>query len=82
MRFAGQRFRSPRQGMPNYRAQSGAIGKYSGRTPVSGIEGAMVSMPEPNARSMSFTEMPAMGKSPVSAGNFQEPDFRAPTRAA
>ena len=81
MRFAGQRFRSQRQGMPNFRAQSGAQGKYSGRTPVPGIEQAMVAMPEPNARNMAFTEQPAVGKAPVSSGNFQEPDFRAPTRA-
>ena len=81
MRFAGQRFRSSRGSVGNYRAASGYVGDFNGRVGVPGIEPAMVAMPEKNARNMAFTEMPVVGKSPVSAGNFGEPEFQAPRRA-
>lgn len=80
MRFAGQRFRSQRQGMPKVRAQSGYVGEYNGRASVSGIEAAMVQMPQKNANSMALTQFPDMGQSPFSIGNFQEPQFKAPGR--
>ena len=80
MRFAAQRFRSARGDQGKVRAASGYVGSFNGRSTVAGIEPAMVGMPEKNARNMAFTEMPNMGESPFSAGNFQEPPFRAPAR--
>ena len=76
MRFAGQRFRSQRQGMPKQRAESGYVGEYNGRVSIEGLEQSMAQMPEKNARSMALTEFPNMGESPFSAGNFSEPEFR------
>ena len=77
MRFAGQRFRSQRQGMPKQRAESGYVGDFTANTTVQGLEQSMAQMPEKNARSMALTEFPNMGESPFSIGNFQEPEFRA-----
>ena len=76
MRFAGQRFRSQRQGMPKQRADSGYVGDFKASTAVQGLEQSMAQMPEKNVRSMSLTEFPDMSQSPFSAGNFQEPEFR------
>lgn len=80
--MAGQRFRAARGSVGKYRAPSGYQGDFNGRTSVPGIEPAMVGMPEKNAGNMSFTQMPNMGESPFSAGNYQEPPFTAPARAA
>ena len=78
MRFAGQRFRSPRQGMPNQRAQSGYIKDFAAPVSIQGLEGSMNKMPDKTASSMvSVTQWPDMSKSPFSARNFQEPEFRA-----
>jgi len=77
MRFAGQRFRSPRQGMPNQRAQSGYIGDFNGAASVAGLAPSMNKMSDKTASGMvSVTQWPDMGESPFSIGNFQEPDFR------
>ena len=81
MRMAGQRFRSARGDQGKFKAQSGYVGDYNGRATVPGLEPAMIGMPEKNARSMAFTEMPNMGESPFSIGNYQEPEFSAPARA-
>ena len=76
MRFAGQRFRSPRQAMPKQRADSGYVGDFSATPSIQGLEQSMAQMPEKNVRSMALTEFPNMGESPFSAGNFSEPEFR------
>jgi len=77
MRFAGQRFRSPRQGLPNQRAQSGYINEFSAPASIQGLEGSMNKMSDKTAGSMvSVTQWPDMSKSPFSAGNYQEPEFR------
>ena len=80
MRFAGQRFRAPRQGQPKVRAQRGQA--ESGRSAYVNPTGvsAMTSMPEVNVRSMAFTGMPDMSNPDFSIGNFAEPDFKAPSR--
>ena len=80
MRFAGQRFRSPRQGMPKFKAQRGQ--GESGRSPYVNPTGtgAMTNMKEVNASSMAFTGMPDMSNPDFNIGNFNEPEFRAPSR--
>ena len=80
MRFAGQRFRSPRQGMPKFKAQRGQA--ESGRSPYANPTGtgAMTNMKEVNASSMAFTGMPDMSNPDFNVGNFNEPEFRAPSR--
>ncbi len=80
MRFAGQRFRSPRQGMPKFKAQRGQA--ESGRNAYANPTGtgAMTNMKEVNASSMAFTGMPDMSNPDFNVGNFNEPEFRAPSR--
>ena len=80
MRYAGQRFRSPRQANPKFRAQRG--GAESGRAPYANPTGvgAMQNMPDKRAENMAFTEMPDMSNPPFNAGNFSNPEFRAPSR--
>ena len=80
MRFAGQRFRSPRQGMPKFRAQRGQA--ESGRSPYANPTGtsAMTNMREVNANQMAFTAMPEFSADSGSIGDFTEPEFRAPSR--
>lgn len=80
MRFAGQRFRSPRQGQPKFKAQRGQA--ESGRTPYANPTGtgAMTNMKEINAKQMAFTGMPDMSNPDFNVGNFSEPEFRAPSR--
>ena len=80
MRFAGQRFRSPRQGMPKFKAQRGQA--ESGRSAYANPTGtgAMTNMKEVNASSMAFTGMPDMSNPDFNVGNFSEPEFRAPSR--
>ena len=80
MRFAGQRFRSPRQGMPKQRAQSGSSPAFRAEYGVPGLEPAMQRMPDKNAASMAFTRMPDMSNPPFNAGNYSEPEFRSPSR--
>ena len=80
MRFAGQRFRSPRHGMPNQRAESGYVADFNAASTVSGLEPAMTAMPEKNVQSMAFTAMPEMGKSPFNLPEFNESAFQAPGR--
>ena len=81
MRFAGQRFRAQRQGMPNFRAESGRA--PSGRSPYVNPTGsrAMTQMGEVNASQMAFTGMPDMSKPEFRAPvKTEEPEFRAPSR--
>ena len=80
MRFAGQRFRSQRQGMPKFRAQRGQA--ESGRAPYANPTGtsAMTNMREINANQMAFTAMPEFAADSGSIGDFNEPEFRAPSR--
>ena len=80
MRFAGQRFRSPRQGMPKFKAQRGQA--ESGRSPYVNPTGtgAITNMKEVNASSMAFTGMPDMSNPDFNIGNFSEPEFSAPSR--
>ena len=80
MRFAGQRFRLPRQNMPKFKAQRGQA--ESGRSPYANPTGtsAMTNMREVNANQMAFTGMPDMSEPEFSIGNFNEPEFRAPSR--
>ena len=77
MRFAGQRFRSPRQSMPNQRAESGYVADFNARPTVAGLESAMTAMPEKNVQSMAFTAMPEVGMSPFNLPEFNEPAFQA-----
>ena len=80
MRFAGQRIRAPRHGMPKFRAQRGQA--ESGRSAYANPTGtgAMTNMKEVNASSMAFTGMPDMSNPDFNIGNFSEPEFRAPSR--
>ena len=80
MRFAGQRFRSQRQGQPKFKAQRGQAesGRSSYANPTG--TGAMTNMKEVNANQMAFTGMPDMSNPDFSIGNFSEPEFRAPSR--
>ena len=80
MRFAGQRFRSPRQGMPKFKAQRGEA--ESGRSPYVNPTGtsAMTNMREINANQMAFTTMRDMSNPEFNIGNFSESEFRAPSR--
>ena len=80
MRFAGQRFRSPRQGQPKFKAQHGQA--ESGRSPYVNPTGtsAMTNMKEINANQMAFTGMPDMSSPDFNIGNFSESDFQAPSR--
>ena len=66
--------------MPKQRAERG--GAESGRAEYANPTGvgAMQQMPAKRAESMAFTEMPDMSNPPFNAGNFQEPEFRAPSR--
>ena len=77
MRFAAQRFRSPRQGMPNQRADSGYVSDFTAPVSVQGTSPVMTNMREPNAASMAFTAMPEMGKSPFVMPEWNETQFRA-----
>ena len=72
MRFAGQRFREGRHGMPNFREQDHALGDMSYRPQVQGLEQSMNQMPEKNASSFTKTAEPTHGKKAVI-----EPEFRA-----
>jgi len=80
MRFAGQRFRSPRQGQPKFKAQRGQA--ESGRSPYVNPTGtgAMTNMKEVNANQMAFTGMPDMSNPDFNIGTFSEPEFRATSR--
>ena len=77
MRFAGQRFRSQRHGMPKQRAQSGYVADFTATPTVQGIESPMTAMPEKNVQSMAFTAMPEMGERPFTIPEFNEPSFQA-----
>ena len=77
MRFAGQRFRSQRQGMPKQRAQSGYVGDFTAGATVQGLESSMTAMPEKNIQSMAFTAMPEMSTQPFNIPEFNEPSFQA-----
>ncbi len=77
MRFAGQRFRSPRQGMPNQRAESGYVADFTAPVSVQGTSPVMTNMRNVNAASMAFTAMPEMGMSPFNLPDFNEAQFRA-----
>ena len=77
MRFAGQRFRSPRQGMPNQRAESGYVADFTAPVSVQGTSPVMTNMRNVNAASMAFTATPEMGMSPFNLPDFNEPQFRA-----
>ena len=77
MRFAAQRFRSPRQGMPNQRAESGYVADFTAPVSVQGISPLMTNMRNINAASMAFTAMPEMGMSPFNLPDFNESQFRA-----
>ena len=81
MRFAGQRFRS----------QPGSIGKIGrnprfqaqdGRSQYANPTGtrAMTNMREVNVNQMAFTGMPDMPNPDFNIGEFNEPEFRAPSR--
>ena len=81
MRFAGQRFRSPRQGMPKFKAERGQA--ESGRAPYANPTGtsAMTNMREVNAQQMAFTSMPDMSNPQFRAQyKSEEPTFKAPSR--
>ena len=80
MRFAGQRFRNPRSGMPKFRAERGQA--ESGRSPYVNPTGtgAMTNMREVNANQMAFTGMPEFAADSGSIGEFREQEFRAPSR--
>ena len=80
MRFAGQRFRAQRPPRESGRAESGSVGKYRPERGDSGMAPAMQQMPDKNAQSMAFTRMPDMNNPDFGAGNFSNPEFRAPTR--
>ena len=81
MRFAGQRFRSPRQGMPKFKAERGRA--ESGRADYANPTGtgAMTNMREVNAQQMAFTSMPDMSNPQFRAQyKSEEPTFKAPSR--
>ena len=77
MRFAGQRFRSPRQGMPKQRADSGYVSDFTAPANVQGTSPVMTNMRNINAQSMAFTAMPEMGAQPFNMPEFNEAQFRA-----
>jgi len=77
MRFAGQRFRLPKQGMPNQRAESGYQPDFKAPVSVQGISAPMLNMRAPNAANMAFTAMPEFNKSPVVMPEWNEAQFRA-----
>ena len=76
MRFAGQAVRNAgrqgRMGMPNFRAEDGAIGDMAYRPQVQGLEQSINQMPAKVADSWTKTSEPVHGKAPV-----VEPEFRA-----
>ena len=82
MRFAGERFRNSRQGMPKFKAQRGQA--ESGRSPYANPTGtgAMTSMQEVTAQSRgAFTGMPDMSNPDFRAQyKSEQPDFQAPSR--
>ena len=81
MRFAGQRFRSPRQGEPKHKAERGQA--ESGRSPYVNPTGtgAMTNMREINVGSMAFTGMPDMSNPDFRAQyKSEQPEFRSPSR--
>ena len=82
MRFAGERFRAQRAGMPKFKAERGQA--ESGRAAYANPTGtrAMTNMPEVNAQSRgAFTAMPDMSNPDFkSQYKSEEPEFRAPSR--
>ena len=77
MRFAGQRFRSQRHGMPNQKAESGYVPDFTAPVSIQGTSPVMTNMRNVNAASMAFTAMPEMGMSPFNLPDFNEAQFRA-----
>jgi len=71
MRFAGQRFRERKHGMPRQEAESGAINPMRYRPQVQGLEQSMAQMPEVNAARMTKTQEPEFN-----IGSFQQQEFR------
>jgi len=71
MRFAGQRFREGKHGMPRQEAESGSIGRMSYRPQVQGLEESRAQMPEVNAAQFTKT-----GEREFNIGSFAEPEFR------
>ena len=80
MRFAGQRFRSPRQGMPKFKAERGD--SESGRAAYANPTGtgAMTNMREINAQQMALTAMPDMSNPQFNIGNFNEAQYKPTSR--
>ena len=77
MRFAGQRFRQGRMGMPKFRAESGSIVDFSARPTVQGLAPSMNQMREINASNFSKTSEPDRSNPDFNIGQFVEPEFRA-----
>jgi len=77
MRFAGQRFRSPRQGMPNQRAESGYVPDFTAPASVQGTSPVMLNMRDVNAAGMAFTSMPEFNNAPAVMPEWNEAQFRA-----
>jgi hypothetical protein len=76
MRFAGQNFRAQRQTMPRQRAESGSVPTFAAPASVSGLERAMINMPEKNASTFAFTAMPEMSITPFNLPEFNEQQFK------
>ena len=72
MRFAGQRFRNPKQRMGRFTAQDGSVGDMEYRYRAQGLPPSMATMSEVNAANFSKSGEPTFG-----IGAFEEPEFRA-----
>ena len=80
MRFAGQRFRAKPGSIGKFKAERGQA--QTGRSPYANPTGtrAMTNMREINANQMAFTAMPEFAADSGSIGDFNEPEFKAPSR--
>ena len=72
MRFAGQRFRNPKQGMPRFTEPSHAMGDMAYRYQSQGLPQSMSTMSEINAANFSKTGEPTFNIQPSVL-----PEFRA-----
>lgn len=72
MRFAGQRFRNPKQGMSRFTEPSHAMGDMAYRYQSQGLPQSMSTMSEINAANFSKSGEPSFN-----IGSFAEPEFRA-----
>ena len=59
MRFAGQRFRQPKERMGRFTAEDGSMGDVRYRPQIQGLAQSRAQMPEQNVRGFSKTEEPA-----------------------